>query len=324
MPGLPLPDGSRPPEPPAAPPPVPPEAATPAAATPPPPPSPRPEAPPAAAAAAAPTAGAPDERGVADLLREAYELYRRHARTLLITCAVVFVPATLVKSCALSVITGPTVVAGDSAPGAVTLFMLRVLAMLVTGFLLYGAVLLANGALTVAAADKILGGSAGWREAWRLVLRRLGPLVSAVALASALIGVGLALTVVPVLGIVFMVAALAMVFMFAFVAPVVLVEGLGGRAALWRSVELAWSDWLRVAITIIALAVACWLAQALAFLLLPRSAPFFGSLFGDLFTMVVLPVPVLGLVLLYFDIRRKREAFTQDGLRAGLETLRGG
>ncbi len=36
-----------------------------------------------------------------------------------------------------------------------------------------------------------------------------------------------------------------------FVAPVVLVEGLAGRAALKRSFALVWSDWLRVLLTIV-------------------------------------------------------------------------
>jgi hypothetical protein len=52
------------------------------------------------------------------------------------------------------------------------------------------------------------------------------------------------------------------------------------------------------------------------------TAFFFGSLLSDLFTMVMLPVPVLGTVLLYFDIRRKRESFTDDHLRADLEALK--
>ena len=37
----------------------------------------------------------------------------------------------------------------------------------------------------------------------------------------------------------------------------------------------------------------------------------------------MLPVPVLGTVLLYFDVRRKRDNFTHDNLRADLEALKG-
>jgi hypothetical protein len=202
------------------------------------------------------------------------------------------------------------------------MFLLGLLRLLFTGFFLYGAVLMASGALTIMAADRILGGRAGWREVWGLLLQRLAPLLSGVVRAAGLVAIGLALSMIPVLGLVFMIAVLIMGLFFAFVPSVALIEGLGGSAALRRSAGLVRSDWLRVALAIIALAVVCWLAQAVAYLLLPRSAPFFGSLFGDLFAMVLLPVPVLGLVLLYLDVRRKRDGFTQDGLRAELDALK--
>ncbi len=38
--------------------------------------------------------------------------------------------------------------------------------------------------------------------------------------------------------------------------------------------------------------------------------------------MVLLPIPVLGAVLLYFDIRRKLENFTPDNLRTDLDALK--
>ena len=47
-----------------------------------------------------------------------------------------------------------------------------------------------------------------------------------------------------------------------------------------------------------------------------------GSLLSDLFTMVMLPIPVLGTVLLYFDVRRKRDNFTNDNLRTDLDALK--
>jgi hypothetical protein len=306
------------------------------------------------------------EKGVADILKEAYELYRKHARMLLTTCALLLVPAAIVNSCARALILGPTVVgvgaisastaeleasaralqdaaashadpatlarlqaenarrieeisrkglaAAGAAMGSLGLWLLGVLGTLVTSIFLYGiAIPLTNGALTIAAADRVLGGSAGWREVWMLLFRRLGILLSAVIPAALLIGVGTVFLVVPgiILGL-----------LFSFVSPVVLIEGLRGRAALRRSVELVKSDWLRVAIVIFVFGLLCGLARIVALVLIPRSAIFALSLFGDLFTLVLMPVPVLGLVLLYFDIRRRREGFTPDRLRADLEALK--
>ena len=352
-PGLPLPDGRQPP-------------VVAAAAAVPPPPPPGPGSSPAADAAASSVPGAGADKGVADILKEAYELYRAHARALLMTCALLFVPAAIVNSCARSLILGPTVAvattlgasAGDieasarelqnayqnhadpqtiarlqaenarqveelarrgveaagATMGSVALYLLVLLGTLMTAFFLYGVVVpLTNGALTITVADRVLGGNAGWREVWMLLFRRLGMLLSAVIPAAILIAVG---------SMFFLIPGLVLGLLFAFVSPVVLIEGLRGRAALRRSVELVRSDWLRVAIVIFVFAVLCGLARMIAGALIPRSAIFAGSLFGDLFTMVLLPVPILGLVLLYFDIRRKRENFTPDRLRADLDGLK--
>jgi hypothetical protein len=180
---------------------------------------------------------------------------------------------------------------------------------------LYGIIVpLTNGALTIAVADRFLGGEAGWREVWMLLFRRLDKLLAAVIPAALLIAVGFFCLFVP---------GVVLAVLFAFVSPVVLVEGLGGRAALRRSVDLVKFDWLRVALVAVAFGVLHAVARALGNALIPHSAVFLDSLFTDLVTMVLLPVPVLGTVLLYFDIRRKRENFDNDRLRSDLATLRG-
>ena len=54
----------------------------------------------------------------------------------------------------------------------------------------------------------------------------------------------------------------------------------------------------------------------------PDSAQFLTQLLGDLVTLILMPVPVLGLVLLYLDIRRRRDGFSAENLRAELAVLR--
>ncbi|HVU52699.1 MAG TPA: hypothetical protein VHL80_18590 [Polyangia bacterium] len=318
---------------------------------------------------AAPSAPSQPDKGVADILGEAWRMYKTHARALIVICAVLFVPASIVKSCAFSAIMGPALAAGaaagglpggeaaalessrvalqeayqrhadkatierlqadqarllqdlgrrsmaaaGAAMGSFTVFVLGILGTLVTFFIYAVTVPLTNGALTIAVADRVTGGAAEWREVWMLLFRRLGPLLTAIVPAAFITAFGFVFFVIP---------GLILGLLFAFVSPVVLIEGLRGREALKRSVELVSSDWLRVAIMIIVLAVLRWLAQLVASLLVPASALFVGSLFGDLVTLVFLPLPVLGMVLLYFDIRRRRDGFTDDRLRTDLVALK--
>jgi hypothetical protein len=312
----------------------------------------------------------PPEKGVADILVEAFQLYRQHARALLLTCALLFVPASLVKSCALSIVLGPTLSAVGSVHdlealarnaessrraladaydrgadpdtiarlqqenrrvleeisertisatrrtfGSLGVAVLGLLGTLITAFFLYGIIVpVTNGALTIAVADRILGGRAGWLEVWMLLFRRLDKLLSAVIPAALLIAVGFLCLVIP---------GIVLAFLFAFVSPVVLIEGLRGRAALKRSIDLVRADWLRVALVVVVFAVLQLAAKLFAGLFVPHSAIFLDSFISDLFTMVMLPIPVLGAVLLYFDIRRKRDNFTDDSLRTELAALRG-
>ena len=55
------------------------------------------------------------EKGLADLLVEAFRLYRAHARPMLLICALLFVPASLAKSCVMSAILAPKLAAGSPA-----------------------------------------------------------------------------------------------------------------------------------------------------------------------------------------------------------------
>ena len=268
---------------------------------------------------ASPEVVPPPEKGVADILMEAFQLYREHAKPLLLTCALLFVPAAIINSLARAAILGPTVAvvqAGDPSvvAGSLWVYVLGWMGTLVTSFFLYGIIVpLTNGALTIAVADRILGGNAGWREVWMLLFRRLGLLLTAVIPAAVVISLGCVFFLIP--GLIFAV-------FFAFVSPVVLIEGLGGRAALERSTTLVRSDWLRVALVLLAFALVRGVAQVLGSALVPPGSIFFGSLVSDLVTMVLLPIPVLGAVLLYFDIRRKRDNFTPDNLRTDLEALK--
>jgi hypothetical protein len=270
------------------------------------------------------TPPAAPERGVWDLLQEAVAMYRRHARTFLMTAAVLMVPGSLVRSCATAALDNPlkeidlTSEGGADAVahvlgGGVTASVLEAAGWAVTAFILYGLVLpLTEGALTIAVADRVLGGTATWREHWMLLFRRLPLLLSALLPAALLVMIG-SLLVIP---------GLVLSFFFTFAAPVVLIESAGGTAALKRSYALVRADWLRVALLLLTFGLLSGVAHWVASLFVPHRAVFFGSFLGDLLLLVVMPVPIIASVLLYFDLRRKVDGLTDDRLRAELESLR--
>jgi hypothetical protein len=300
-----------------------------------------------------PPPGAP-EKGIVDLLKDAFSLYKRHLKVFVITAAILFVPASLVSSGALALITAPLTVStsglesaarrlqaqadgiasgkvdpreaeavtreaealAGAAVGGIFAALLGALAWAIMALIIYGITIpLINGALTIAVADRVVGGQAGWREHWSLLFRRLGPLLSALLPAAVLIAVGFFFLVLP---------GLALAFFFAFVPAVVLIEGVGGVAALKRSFALVKSDWLRIALVFITFGVLNWIAHFIGALLVPSRLSFVSHVVGDLVTLVLLPIPVLASVLVYLDLRRRSEGFDRDRLRGELEALRTG
>lgn len=205
-------------------------------------------------------------------------------------------------------------VAARSAVWSFGAFLLRLLASFVTAFFLYGLIVpLTNGALTISVADRVLGGRAEPREVWMLLLSRVGTLVPTVLLSALAVAIGFLFFALP---------GVVLAFLFAFVSPVVLIEKKHGVEALKRSAKLVSSDWLRVALVLITFGVVSWFARLVASLLVPGRMFFINSLMSDLITLVLMPVPVLGLVLIYMDIRRQKEGLTEDGLQAELAALK--
>ncbi len=273
------------------------------------------------------------EKGVLDLLARALDLYKEHAKVFLTVAAVVFIPGALAHACARAAILAPTValaVAVDpathlpiAAPFATTsvvagftVVLLGLLAAAVTGLFLHGIVVpLTHGALALAAADRIAGGNAGWREIWAWLFKRLGTVLSAVIPAALLTGVGFFFLIVP---------GLVLAFFFAFVPTIALFEGIGGTAALRRSYQLVKSDWLRMLLVLIVFGLISAVAQFLAGVI--PAGLFLSRLLQDALTLLAMPIPVLGSVLLYFDVRRKHDpdGFSDQKLADEMQALRNG
>jgi uncharacterized membrane protein len=185
------------------------------------------------------------------------------------------------------------------------------LATLVGIALLYGiAVPLTTGALTVIVADRVTGGNAGPGQAYRLLFRRFGKLAAAAAPAFLLVLVGLFFLIIP---------GLILGFLFVFVTPVVLMENVGGVAALKRSAALVKANVPQVFVVCLVFAVIRVVASILSGLFIPAHFFFLGSLVQDVLLMLIMPIPILGTVLLYLDIRRQAEGVDERTIRAGLD-----
>jgi hypothetical protein len=204
--------------------------------------------------------------------------------------------------------TGTTVVSGLVA------VLLGLLAVIVGIALMYGiAVPLTTGALTILVADRATGGALGPMEAYGLLFRRFGKLMSAVIPAFLFVLLGFCFFVIP---------GLVLGFLFVFATPVVLLENVGGIEALKRSVDLVKANASQVFVVCLVFALLRFFSSITAHIFIPSSAFFLGSLVQDVILLFLMPVPIIGTVLLYLDIRRQTGNLDDRSLRSGIDGLR--
>ena len=247
-------------------------------------------------------------RGVGEVVDTAIALYRRNWKLLVATAAVVVVPVQLLSSFAnrnlvsqigdtfRSMQKGLTPVTGGGtsvgSPGGL-------LALLALPFL--------TAALATAAASRYMGRPITPGRAWRATMRRFW----------AILGLGLLRFMLIVVGLFFFMAPGIFLYVRLLVAPVALVvEGAGPASALARSWRLTSGQWWRtcgVQVLKVVMFLAAYLLIEIPLFLLSLVAGPVGWLLlgigGSLVQVVAVPFLVAVTVVIYFDLRIRKEAF---------------
>lgn len=259
---------------------------------------------------------------IAEILDTAFRLWRRNFGTLVSIAAVVYVPlavieallAVLLKHAGAGAETagaGGMPVPGAGLAGAALGGALVIAAVMAVGMALVYA------ALAVAVSRHYLGETTTVADAYQHVMPRVGALLGTWLLVFLAVAIGVMLCVIP--GI-----YLAVVLAFAW--PLVVLENRGPTDAMSRSSQLVSGYWGRVFLTMLLLSlivgVIQWAVAGPASLIgqavLGRGAlgAGFVQLVGAIVQMVVLPLSVTGLIVLYYDLRVRKEAFDLQLLAA--------
>ena len=171
--------------------------------------------------------------------------------------------------------------------------------------------------MTVAISEICLGIKPSVARAYIRGFATPGRVLGTFFLAGIVIGIGFALLIIP--GIVF-------ALWYAFVGPVVILEGHGGWAALRRSRQLGRGNYLRnfgillslsmiVALIILSVVLVAATVIALIATLPTKLAEVSGAVVGILVT----PPYLISLVLLYYDMRARKEGYSAAQLAEDLK-----
>jgi hypothetical protein len=248
-------------------------------------------------------------RGIGEILSAAFQLYRRHWRTLAAIAAVVVVPLTLLQygighwfrsngqqlQEPAGVSTSFWAVAGAS-----------LLAALV-GLLLYQVL---TGAITRNIATEVTGHDLNLEQSYRFGFARLGPIL----VVSILVGLATLLGL-----IVFIIPGIYIGVRLAVSIQALVIEGKRGTEAMRRSWELVAGHWWHVALTVVVAGLLTGVVNAVITAPFGTGAWFIQGVAAAVATTVTLPYGALVGVLLYLDLRARKERLDLDTLKADLQ-----
>lgn len=262
---------------------------------------------------------------VGEILDVAIKAYSGNARTLITIGAVVGIPFELLSGLIqLSTISSADQVSGvfTFQTGAATLdyTRARVAGAVVTALIGAVVTLVVTAATVKAVSDAYLGTAPSARDSLRFAARRIGSLLW----LYVVLAIGLTLAFVALIG-----PGVWLYVAWSVATPVLLIEGLGGTAALRRSFRLVRGRWWPVAFTLLVahLAVGVVSGLVLALLLIvPHTidgssillAVIGSTVAGSVTVAVVQPVQSAIITILYFDLRVRQDGFDLALLAAGL------
>jgi hypothetical protein len=249
-------------------------------------------------------------RGIGEILSTAFQLYRRYWRTLLPIAALVVVPLTLLEHAIGDWVRShgqqlqDQVVVSTSFWAQATAWLLAALA----GLLLYQVL---TGAITRAIAAEVAGQDPGVEQSYRFGFARLGPILVVSILVGLATLLGLIVLILPgiYIGVRLAVSTQALV-----------VEGKRGTQAMRRSWDLVGGHWWHAAFTVLLAGLLTAVVDAVITAPFGAGAWFAQAVGAAVATTVTLPFSALVGVLLYLDLRARKERLNLDTLNTDLQT----
>ena len=251
-------------------------------------------------------AALPRPMGIGEILSTAFQLYRRHWRTLLTIAAVVVVPITLLHYLVGDLVRtqGDTTRNGVVETATWSVGIAGLVAAL-AGILMY---LILTGAITRAVAAEVAGQDPTVEQSYRFGFHRLG----SVLLVSVLVGLatigGLILFIIP---------GIYIGFRLCVSIEALVVEGRRGTEAMGRSWGLVSGHWWHAFGTVVVGGLLTGIVNAVITSPFGNTGWLVQAVAAAVATVVTLPYSALVGVLLYLDLRARNERLDLNTLTTG-------
>lgn len=251
-------------------------------------------------------------RQFGEIFSAAFEIYKANASKLFIVVAVVVVPLSLIGAVLVEALASPDTHTEEVFGETVTVSDQTLAAIVIGGLigalvvLIISAVL--QAAMVRAAALATIGDPIDIEASYRWGFRRVGSVILVGLLVGIVIAVGFVLLFVP--GVIFLT-------MLAVSIPALVIENRRGTEAMKRSWELVSGNfWHVLGVIFVAYIIVAVVSAIIG--AIGGDAWFLSWIFSAIAQIVTVPFYALVSVLLYLDLRARKEALTADSLRAEL------
>ena len=245
------------------------------------------------------------QRGLGDILSNAFELYKANAAKLIQIVAIVVIPLTFIlalltqvalkQNCdnpSINLQNGNVVVSNCTSN-----FGRSLLLSAITAFIGIAIQQLLLGALTRGAAGALLGREVDVSASYRYAFSRLGGLIGLALLVALIVGVGFILLIIP--GIIFLV-------FLSMSVPAFIIERRGVTDSISRSWNLVSGSWWHVLGVIVVAAIIAGIVNGI--LTAIGGSTFIGAwLLSAIAQIITAPFVALVSVVLYVDLRVRHE-----------------
>ena len=252
-------------------------------------------------------------RGVGEILSGAFRIYLDNAAKLLLIVAVVVVPLSFIGALTTEIVASPTENTVEVFGEPVTTAEPRSLIILLGAALIAAAIgvliwAVLEAAILRGAAQATIGDPVDVGASYRWGLRRFGSVLLVTVIVGLVVVAGLLLLIIP--GLIFL------VFLSVSV-PALVIEDRRGREALRRSWNLVSGHfWHAVGVILVAAIIASIVTSLIS--AIGGDNWFVRWIFSAIAQIITAPFTALIGVLLYLDLRARKEALTADILRGEL------
>ncbi len=245
--------------------------------------------------------------GVGDIFDATFKLYKARFGTFLMIALVAYLPYSLIAALFMSQV---EVSATTQAKPSVTDMFVSMIPLMLVLFIVLP---LCQAAMIYSVSETYLGRRIGVGEAYSRALSKLPRLLGANILAGIVIFIGFICLIVP--GIIFS-------LWFILVTAVVLLEGSGATGSLGRSKALMAGNLGKgflVLLVIALLGIVVGMVMGMIMRFLPIKNAFVVQFISTMAEVIVVPIQVAPVILLYYDLRIRKEGFDLEQLAASLQ-----